>query len=155
MVDQYDIAILEQLQKDGRLANNQLAEKIGLSTAPCWRRVKALEERGVITGYKAILDSKQLGYGIEVFSHVTLENHHAETVEEFNSMLQGSPLILNCYMTSGDADYTLHIVAKDMEQYQTFLSEKIMTLSCVRSVNSNFVLKKPKNENHIPIPTTF
>lgn len=151
-LDRFDIAMLATLQRQGRLSNRELADRVGLSPAPCWRRLRALEQSGVIGTYAALLEPAKLGLNIIAFVHVSLENHHADSVAQFLQVIAGSPQVLECYMTSGDSDYMLKVVAADMATYQDFLSNVILPVRAVRTVNTSFALKHNKLTTALPLP---
>ncbi|MCC7411077.1 MAG: Lrp/AsnC family transcriptional regulator [Gammaproteobacteria bacterium] len=151
ILDDYDVAILAELQRDGRVANRALAERVALSAAPCWRRVRALERGGVIGGYAALLEPAAIGLDILAFAHVSLDNHHPESRAPFDAMVHAAPEILECYMTSGDYDYILKIVAPDMPRFERFLSETLLRVPSVRMVNTRFVLRRDKQTTELPL----
>ncbi len=151
LIDRNDIAILQQLQCNGRTSNRELAEKINLSPAPCWRRLRMLEESGVIDHYAAILNPIKVGLSIVAFAHISLENHHANTVAEFDEAIQQAPEVLECYMTSGEYDYMLKVVTKDMPAYELFFSTVLMQISVVRNVSTSFSLKHKKLTTALPL----
>lgn len=146
-----DVAILRHLQEDGRISNRDLASRVSLSPSPCWRRVRALEEQQVIRGYTALLDPDKLGLRVVAFAHVSLVDHHPPTVARFDRKISEAPEVLECFMTSGDHDYMLKVVTRDMSSYQDFLSEKLLSLDCVRTVNTSFALKQKKLSTRLPL----
>lgn len=150
-LDRYDIAILAVLQRQGRISNKDLAEQVGLSTAPCWRRLRALEESGIIRGYAASLDPASVNLTVTAFAHVTLENHHAESVAEFNRVIQELPEVLESCMTSGNYDYMLKIVCRDMSAYEKLLSEGLLQIRSVRNVSTSFALRYNKLTTELPL----
>ncbi len=150
-MDQYDIAILVELQVNGRLSNRKLAERIGLSPTPCWRRVRDLEAAGVIRGYAALLNPEALGIQVTALANVILENHHPDTVAEFDSTIATIPEVLECHMLSGDYDYALKIVARDMAHYAQLLREQLLSLRAVHRVSSNFVMASTKTITAYPL----
>ena len=151
LLDNYDIAILRILQSDGRISNRELAQAVGLSPAPCWRRLRALEQNQIISNYAAILNTEKLKLSIIAFAHISLENHHAETVAEFDKAIQNSHEVLECYMTSGEYDYMLKVVATDMAAYENFLSEVLMQIAAVRNVSTSFALRHKKLTTALPL----
>ena len=150
-MDQYDVAILVELQLNGRLSNRELAKRIGLSPTPCWRRVRDLETAGVIRGYAALLDPEALGIHVTALANVILENHHPDTVAEFDSTIATIPEVLECHMLSGDYDYALKIVARDMAHYAQLLREQLLSLKAVHRVSSNFVMASTKIITAYPV----
>ena len=150
-MDQYDVALLVELQLNGRLSNRELAKRIGLSPTPCWRRVRDLESAGVIRGYAALLDPEALGIHVTALANVILENHHPDTVAEFDSTIATIPEVLECHMLSGDYDYALKIVARDMAHYAQLLREQLLSLKAVHRVSSNFVMASTKIITAYPV----
>lgn len=154
LLDRFDIAILRELQADGRVSNRELAERVGLSPAPCWRRLRALEQEQVISHYAALLDAGKVGLTIVAFAHISLENHHAESVTEFDKAIHSSEEVLECYMTSGEYDYMLKIVAADMAAYEKFFSGVLMQISAIRNVSTSFALRHNKLTTALPLRGT-
>lgn len=150
-LDRVDRRILDTLQADARISNQELAKKIGLSPAPCWRRLRRLEEEGFISGYVTLLNGSAIGLPILAYTLVTLENHHPETVRQFDRLIQELPEVLECHSMSGANDYLLRIVAANMEAYEHFLSTRVLQLSAVRSVNTSFVLRTKKSTTRLPV----
>ncbi len=150
-MDETDRRILDVLQQDGRISNRALADEVALSQAPCWRRVRQLERSGVIRGYVALLDPERAGLSIVAFAHVSLENHHGDTVAAFDAGIAEWPEVLECHATSGDYDYMLKIIVPDMARYDAFLSERLLQLPQVRTVNTSFSLRRRKNTTRLPL----
>jgi Lrp/AsnC family leucine-responsive transcriptional regulator len=150
-MDKFDIAILKAVQKDGRLSNRDLARKVSLSPSPSWRRLRALEEAGVISHYAAVVDRHKVGLSIMGFAHVTLHDHSSEKVRKFDQAIMSAPQVLECHATSGGHDYMLKVVAPDMASYQDFLSEYLLKIGVVRTVNTSFALKQQKNTTVLPL----
>jgi Lrp/AsnC family leucine-responsive transcriptional regulator len=150
-LDRSDIAILEALQKDGRLSNRDLAKEVSLSPSPSWRRLRALEETGVISHYAAVVNREKVGLSIMGFAHVTLHDHRTENVKKFDQAILGAPQVLECHATSGEHDYMLKVVAPDMASYQDFLSGYLLMIGVVRTVNTSFVLKQQKSTTALPM----
>ncbi len=146
-----DIAILNALQRDGRMSNRDLAKSVSLSPSPSWRRLRALEKEGVIDHYAAVLDREKVGLSILAFAHVSLHDHHTATVEKFDRAIMRASQVLECHATSGDYDYMLKIVAPDMASYQEFLSGYLLKIGVVRTVNTSFALKQQKNTTVLPL----
>ncbi len=151
-LDHYEIQILSVLQEDGRLTNQQLAEQVGLSPSACWRRVKALEDEGVIMRYAAIIDPKKIGVGECVFVHVTLLRHSKTATQEFVELVYDLPEVMECFTTSGDADILLRVVTPSVSAYNDFLENVIFQAKGVSQVHSNFALKQVKFQTALPIP---
>jgi len=150
-LDRVDRRILDALQGDARISNQELAKKVGLSPAPCWRRLRRLEEEGFISGYVTLLSSSAIGLPILAYALVTLENHHSETVKQFDRLIQDRPEVLECHSMSGANDYLLRIVAASMEAYEHFLSTALLQAAAVRSVNTSFVLRTKKSTTRLPV----
>jgi DNA-binding Lrp family transcriptional regulator len=150
-LDRVDRRILDTLQGDARISNQELAKKVGLSPAPCWRRLRRLEEEGFISGYATLLNGSAIGLPILAYALVTLENHHPETVRQFDRLIQDRPEVLECHSMSGANDYLLRIVAASMEAYEHFLSTQLLQASAVRSVNTSFVLRTKKSTTRLPV----
>lgn len=150
-IDRYNLAILTALQLDGRISIKNLADRVDLSTAPCWRRVKRLEEEGYIEKYTALVNPGKLGMQITAFAEICLDNHHGETVAAFNQAVKENDNILECHSVSGQCDYLLKIVARDMQSYEYFLSKELLLISGIRSVNTLFSLKQHKFTMALPL----
>lgn len=148
-LDTYDRHILDALQKDGRISNVELAEKVGLSTAPCWRRVRTLETQGVIRCYVALLDPVELGLGLRAFVHVSLDLHHAD---EFEAGIRGRPEVIECYAMTGDQDYLLHVLVTDMASFDTFVRHHLIRMAGVERVRSSFTLTVVKQTTVLVLP---
>ena len=149
--DRLDRRILEELQLDARITNQELAKRVGLSPAPCGRRVKRLEAEGFISGYATLLSAAAIGLAVQAYALVSLENHHPQTVQQFDQMVRERPEVLECHSMSGPNDYLLRIVAASMEAYERFLSTHVLQLSAVRSVNTSFVLRTKKFTTRLPV----
>jgi Lrp/AsnC family leucine-responsive transcriptional regulator len=152
--DPTDARILEELQRDARLTNQDLAERVGLSAAPCWRRLKRLEEAGHISQYAAILDPENAGFSITAYSHVTLEKQHPDSLSIFNELVQDQPQVLECLMIAGQYDYLLKVVARTMRDYEEFLTKHLLPNPAVRSVSTSFVLRRLKYTTALPLLPT-
>jgi len=150
-LDRLDRRILEELQSDARLSNQELARRVGLSPAPCWRRLRRLEAEGFITSYATILNAAAVGLPILAYALVSLENHHPESVRQFDSIIAERPEVLECHSMSGTNDYLLRIVASSIEAYERFLSTHILQCRAVRSVNTSFVLRTKKLTTRLPV----
>jgi len=150
-LDRLDRRILDELQSDARLSNQELAKRVGLSPAPCWRRLRRLESKGYISGYFALLNASAIGLPIVAYALVTLENHHAESVRLFDQLISQRPEVLECHSMSGTNDYLLRIVASSMDAYERFLSAHLLQNRSVRSVNTSFVLRTKKSTTRLPV----
>ena len=149
--DKLDLKILRELQQDARISNYKLAERVGLSPSPCWRRVKRLEEKGIIDKYVTLLNANELNLTVIAYAQILLENHHADTVQQFDSLIQQRPEVLECYSMSGQYDYLLKVVSSSMEAYEEFLSAHLLQIPAVRTANTSFVLKKKKYTSALPL----
>jgi Lrp/AsnC family leucine-responsive transcriptional regulator len=151
-LDRYDRRILEVLQKDGRISNQELAERIGLSPSPCLRRVRALEESGLITGYRAMLDASKLGLSLMALIHISMDRHTPERFANFEAQVAALPAVLECLLVTGqDADYQLKVVVRDMDAFQALLLEKITRIEGVSGVHSSFVLRRVVDKTALPL----
>lgn len=150
MIDSQDELILTRLQQDGRRTNQQLASDVGMSNSACWRRVKSLEDAGIIQSYAAIVDRKAAGFATEAILHVSLDRHDAQFAQEFEKHVRTRAEVLDCFATTGDADYHLRVVVRDMDAYNHFLDEFMFRLPGVRHVRSNMVLKEIKTDISLP-----
>ena len=150
-LDEIDYQILDELQRDGRMTNVDLAERVGISAPPCLRRVRVLEEAGYIKGYHAELDHAKLGYGITVFAQVALTQSSSENIQEFQEIVSVFPEVRECHMLTGDADSMLKIVAKDWEAYQAFLTDQLTANDLVKSVRSSISVGTPIDRPGVPV----
>ncbi|MGO4005126.1 MULTISPECIES: Lrp/AsnC family transcriptional regulator [Pseudomonas] len=150
-LDRTDKALLNALQGNARLTVAELADQVALTTSPCWRRVKILEESGVITGYQAILSPKALGYGVTAFVSVMMESHNQEMARTFEQRLLEIPEIVACHNVSGRYDFLLEVVAKDLESFGEFAREVLQTLPAVKEIYSSFSFKSVKPSRVIPV----
>lgn len=150
-LDRTDKALLIALQGNARLTTAELADRVALTTSPCWRRVKLLEESGVITGYQAILSPKALGYGVTAFVSVMMESHSQEMARTFEQRLLEIPEIVACHNVSGRYDFLLEVVAKDLESFGEFAREVLQTLPAVKEIYSSFSFKSVKPSRVIPV----
>jgi DNA-binding Lrp family transcriptional regulator len=151
LLDRLDRRILDELQSNARVSNQELAQRVGLSPAPCWRRLRRLEEEGFIAGYATLLSAPAIGLPIQAYALISLENHHPQTVRQFDQLVRERPEVLECHSMSGPNDYLLRIVAASMEAYEQFLSTRVLQLPGVRSVNTSFVLRTKKFTTRLPV----
>jgi Lrp/AsnC family transcriptional regulator, leucine-responsive regulatory protein len=141
--DRFDRQILDILQTDGRINNQDLADRIGLSPSPCLRRVRALEECGLIVGYRALLDARKLGLTLMALVHISMDRHTPERFANFEASVSVLPEVLECLLITGqDADYQLKVVVRDMDHYQALLLDKLTRITGVTGVHSSFVLRR-------------
>lgn len=151
VLDRIDIALLNELQRDSRQTVLQLAERVGLSGTPCWKRVKALEEAGVITGYTALVDRDRVGLGQCVIAELNLDRHSEDVVRQFEQAVAATPQIVSCWSTTGVADYVIKVLVPDIAGYERFLHGVAFKLPGVTHVRSSVVLKEVKAETRLPI----
>jgi len=152
-LDRYDRSLLAVLQQEGRISNQDLADRIGLSASPCLRRVRALEESGLITGYHALLDAKKLGLSLMALIHISMDRHTPERFANFEVQVSALPEVLECLLITGqDADYQLKVVVRDMDAYQALLLNQITRIEGVSGVHSSFVLRRVVDTSALPIP---
>ncbi|RTZ39927.1 Lrp/AsnC family transcriptional regulator [Candidimonas sp. SYP-B2681] len=150
-MDKTDIKILKQLQEDGRSSAQQLSEKVGLSAAPVWRRVKALEASHVIQGYYAQVDRNKVGLQGCMFAQISLERHSADIVENFERSVRDAPEILECYAVTGDSDFLLKIVVASPEAYDKFLHRFLFNLPGIRQTRTIVALREIKHDIKLPL----
>ncbi len=151
-LDRYDLLILDALQQEGGLSNLELAEKIGLSPSPCSRRVKRLEEEGLIRRRATLLDQNTLGLKLTAFIQISMDRHTPERFAHFETTVSGYPEVLECYLITGQAaDYLLKVVVQDMEAYRGFLLDKITRIEGVTGVHSSFVLTRVVERTALPL----
>jgi len=151
-LDRHDRRILEVLQAEGRISNQELADRIGLSPSPCLRRVKALEEKHVVTGYRALLDARALGLTLMALIFISMDRHTPERFANFETKVAELPEVLECLLITGqDADYQLKVIVRDMDAYQELLLEKITRIEGVTGVHSSFVLRKAVDKTAIAV----
>lgn len=151
-LDKYDRLILEALQKNGRMSNQELADSISLSPSPCLRRVRALEESGLIDGYVALLNARKLGLTLMAFIQISMDKHTPDRFDTFEKLVNDYPEVLECHLITGQsADYLLKVIVKDMDAYQQFLLQKLTRIEGVSGVHSSFVLKSPVDKTAFPV----
>lgn len=150
-LDKTDLRILTQLQRNARLSNADLAAAIGLSPSPCLRRVRALEEAGVLKRYAAIVDARAVGLPISVFVNVSLRSQERASLEEFETQIQQYPEVMECYLMTGGFDYMLRVVVPDLESYQRFLADKLTRIRSVANIQSSMTLKQVVYQTALPL----
>jgi Lrp/AsnC family leucine-responsive transcriptional regulator len=151
-IDRFDRQILQSLQDDGRISNQDLADRIGLSASPCLRRVRALEEAKIITGYRALLNAKALGYTLMALIYISMDKHTPERFEHFEKEISEISEILECLLVTGqDADYQLKVVVRDMDAFQELLLNRITRIQGVTGVHSSFVLRRVVDKTALPV----
>ena len=146
-----DYQLLSALQEDLSISQIDLAERAGLSRSSVWRRIRELEEAGLIDGKVALLNSRQLGFQIHVLLSVSMNKHSVQTRQDFETHVQTLPEVIECFSVSGDRDYLLHIVARDMESYNEFLNTRILDHPSVHSASSSFALRRVKYTTALPL----
>jgi Lrp/AsnC family leucine-responsive transcriptional regulator len=151
-MDRIDRRLLAHLQLNGRASNLELAQAVGLSPAQCHRRHRRLEEQGYIAGYAARLDAVRLNLGVVAFIDVAMEKGHIRDLKKFTDVIVDLPEILECYSVTGDFDYVIKVVARDLKSLSTFLMEKLMRLPGVNSVRSSICLDELKCTTALPLP---
>lgn len=150
-LDKIDKKILKGLQENGRITNVELAKSAGISAPPCLRRVRTLEEKGLIKGYHAELNQAALGYSVTIFAFVSLVSQAEQDLVMFEEHISSLPMVRECYMLAGDVDFMLKIVAKDWDSYQDFLKKELTGAPNVKSVRSSLCIRAAKNEYGIPV----
>lgn len=151
-IDKTDRKILSILQQEGRIPNNKLAERVGLTTTPTLERVKRLENEGIIKGYGARIDAKAVNRSLVVFCSLRLAIHQMRTLDEVCEEINRMSEIQACYHITGDTDFLLKIVVEDMPAYETFMHDKLTQLPGIERIYSNIVLSTKKENYHLPIP---
>ena len=151
-LDAIDWKILAELQRDGRITNVELSRRVGISAPPCLRRMRALEDAGIIRGYRALLDEKRLGYEVTVFAMVHLTSQAEPDLVAFDECVRNWPLVRECWMLSGEVDFILKCVAPDLAAFQAFLAELTATPN-VRSIRTALALRRSKDEASVPLET--
>jgi Lrp/AsnC family leucine-responsive transcriptional regulator len=151
-LDSYDVQILNILQNEGRISNQDLADRIRLSASPCLRRVRALEDAGLITGYRAFVEAKKLGLSLMALIHISMDQHTPERFSNFEEHIAEIPEVLECLLITGqDADYQLKVIVRDMDAYQELLLNQVTRITGVTGVRSSFVLRKVIDKTTLPI----
>lgn len=150
-LDETDRRILRALQRNGRITNAALADEIGMAASPCLRRLKALEDRGFITGYRALLDRRALGHGVEAYAFVKLSQSDPDWRTRLVERLQSFAEVISCRAMTGECDLLVHIVAEDIEAYGEFAMQRLLTLPGVADMRSSFVLATIKEDRGWPV----
>jgi Lrp/AsnC family transcriptional regulator, leucine-responsive regulatory protein len=151
-LDRLDRRILAVLQADGRISNQDLADRVGLSPSPCLRRVRALEEAGILVGYRALLDPKQLGLSLTALIGISMDQHTPERFARFEAAVQEIPEVVECLLITGQqADYQLKVLVRDMDAYQDLLLNHITRIKGVTGVHSSFVLRRVVERSALPL----
>lgn len=157
-LDRFDIAILRELQQDARLSNAELASRIGLSAAPTWRRVRALEAQGVITGYRAEIDRRRIGLGVLAFVRVDADRSGGDAMRELEARIRALPEVIACHYISGAGTFELEVMATDLDAYSRFSVDTLLNLPNVKDIHTSFSLGEVKAGGALPlghlVPTT-
>jgi Lrp/AsnC family transcriptional regulator, leucine-responsive regulatory protein len=149
-LDRYDRAIVNLLQADARISNARLAEKVSLSESACLRRVRALEESGLIQGYTALIDQQKAGYPVNVFVNITLDRQSQSGLEAFESEVKGIPEVMECYLMTGEHDYFLRLVVADLADFERVHSQHLTRLPSVARVQSSFAMRTVTRTTALP-----
>ncbi|MEQ1950188.1 Lrp/AsnC family transcriptional regulator [Mesorhizobium sp. CN2-181] len=152
-LDEIDRKIIAAIQMDGKITTQDLADKVGLSASPCARRVRLMEQDGIIKGYTAVIDQKKAGLPISAFASIKLERQREEDLDRFSQAVTRWPEVLDCYLMTGQRDYLLRIVVRDLDAYEEFLKAKLTRLDNVASIESSFALKQVKRSEILPLGT--
>ncbi|HVE54804.1 MAG TPA: Lrp/AsnC family transcriptional regulator [Ramlibacter sp.] len=150
-LDRHDVLLLAELQRDSRQTVQQLATAVGLSSTPCWKRVKEMEASGIIRGYTALVDREKVGLALAVLAEVNLTRHNEDDVRRFEQAVAAAPQIVSCYATTGQADYVIKVLVPDIKSYESFLHDIAFKLPGVTHVRSSVVLKEVKAESRLPL----
>ena len=150
-LDRWDLALLRELQADARLSNAELAERIGLSAAPTWRRVRRLEERGYITGYRAVIDRRRVGLGVLAFVRVDAERNNAQATRELEDRIRSLPEVVACHYISGAGTFELHVMATDLDAYSRLAMDTLLKLPNVKDLHTSFSLGEVKSGGALPL----
>jgi DNA-binding Lrp family transcriptional regulator len=151
-LDAIDRRLLEHLQQNARLSNAELAERCALSPSPCWRRVRALEESGIIDRYVTLVDPARIGLSVSVFVSVSLSTQVESALEAFEGAIARRPEVMECYLMTGDADYLLRVVVPDVPAFERFILEFLSRVPGVGNIKSSFALKQVKYQTELPLP---
>jgi Lrp/AsnC family transcriptional regulator, leucine-responsive regulatory protein len=151
-LDEVDWRLLRHVQEDARMSNVDLAERVGLSASPCLRRMRQLEESGIIKGHMTLLDQNAVGLPVSVFISVTLKEQSERALDEFESRIRALPEVMECYLMTGTADYLLRVVMADLAAYERFLKEHLTRIPAIASIQSSFALKQVSFRTALPLP---
>ncbi|HEU0153981.1 MAG TPA: Lrp/AsnC family transcriptional regulator [Arenimonas sp.] len=150
-LDRTDLALLAILQREGRISNAELADRVRLSASACLRRVQRLEQAGVLAGYAAVLDPERVGLGLQAFVRVQLERHDAAAIDAFTAKVAAWDEVVACHALTGEMDYLLQVVVQDLDHFSRFLLDHLLNASGVADVNSSFVLRTVKQARALPL----
>ena len=146
-----DLHILRALQDNGRITNADLAEGVGMSASPCWRRVRKLEAEGVIRGYSARLSRRALGLGVLAYISVEISDHSEAVTRAFEAAVAGLDEVIACHQVTGDADYILTVVSRDLDSYADFANRRLRPITGIKAISTSFVLKEAKPQSGLPV----
>lgn len=149
-LDEVSLKILDILQEQADISHAELAERVGLSVSPCWRRVTEMREKGVIRGSVMLVDPESLGLEVNVFVHVTLKQQDKQSLEAFTDTVSNRPEVMECYLMTGEADYLLRVVVENLKKYQVFIQECLTQIRSVASIRSSFALSQVKYTTALP-----
>ena len=150
-LDQFDLAILNELQNDGRLTNAELAQRVGLSAAPCWRRVKALEESGFISGYRAEINRHKIGLGVLAFVRLDADRNSGDVLHALEEAIRTIPEVISCHYISGTGTFELQVVSRDLNTFSQFARDVLINLPNVKDVHTSFSLGEIKASSALPL----
>ena len=150
-LDPFEIRILRELQRDANQTTAEIAERVGLSVSPCWRRIDRLEREGFIRKRVAIVDRRKVGLNAHVFAQVKLNAHGRANLDEFSAAIQNFPEVLDAYVLMGTTDFMLRIVARDIDAYERFFFDQLSKLPCVQEINSTVALSEIKATTQLPL----
>jgi len=150
-LDKFDLRILAELQADARLTNAELAQRVGLSAAPCWRRVRALEEAGYITGYRAVLDRRKIGLGVLAFVRLDAERNTGDATRALEQAIRALPEVIACHYISGAGTFELEVVAQDLDSFSRFALNSLINLPNVKDLHTSFSLGEVKAAGELPL----
>jgi len=153
-LDTYSLRLLAELQRDARQTVQQIAERVGLSSTPCWKRIKDMEAAGVIRGYSALVDRAKMGLDLMVVVETNLSQHTEELVQQFERAVAATPQIVRCLSTTGQADYILTVLVRDIQHYEQLLHSTLFRLPGVAHMRTNIVLKEVKFDMRVPVETS-
>ena len=151
LLDKFDVAILNELQSDGRLTNAELAQRVGLSAAPCWRRVRALEEEGFITGYRAEINRRKIGLDVLAFVRLDAERNTTDGARLLEDAINRLPEVITCHYISGTGTFELQVVAQDLDSFSRFALASLMNLPNVKDIHTSFSLGEVKANSALPL----
>ena len=149
-LDKFDLAILEALQKDARISLQELGKQVGLTSSPCWNRIKRMEDAGVIEGYSVRINPEKIGLAETVILHITIDSHSDEALFEFGKALEEIPEVLEAFLVSGDYDYYIRVAVEGTRDYERFLRERLYKIPGIRNSKSSFVLRRLK-QSQLPL----